>query len=188
MKKTIYGNGYAFDVNHPVSLVLEEDVETIESNAFYFCSMFSSVSLPSTVTSIGNSAFYGCTGLNYALYLGAEEGGSAVAIGSNNEPLLSRLLWYRAPDFTLPAALSSIEDEAFCGIAAVSVRLPETVTGIGDRAFADCPALRQIIIPTGVTEIDEDAFAGVERLLIVGVPGSSAEQFAAARGYAFLSR
>ncbi len=175
-------------MNHPVSLVLEEGVETIESNAFYFCSMFSSVSLPSTVTSIGNSAFYGCTGLNYALYLGAEEGGSAVAIGSNNEPLLSRLLWYRAPDFTLPAALSSIEDEAFCGIAAVSVRLPETVTGIGDRAFADCPALRQIIIPTGVTEIDEDAFAGVERLLIVGVPGSSAEQFAAARGYAFLSR
>ena len=57
-------NGYGFEVSHPVELVIEEGVQEIQSSAFYYCSMFTSVSLPSTLPSVGNYAFSSCTNLS----------------------------------------------------------------------------------------------------------------------------
>ena len=60
----------------------------------------------------------------------------------------------------LPAELQTIEDGAFQGIAATSVRIPDQVSSIGHLAFAYCPYLMEVIIPAGVTQIAEDAFLG----------------------------
>ena len=46
--------------------------------------------------------------------------------------------------FKLPAALVTIEEEAFAGIPATSVEITENVQSIGPRAFADCPNLREL--------------------------------------------
>lgn len=59
--------------------------------------------------------------------------------------------------FTLPAALTEIDEEAFAGIAAEYVQVTENVTSIGSRAFADCKNLKQIAIPAGVQSIADNA-------------------------------
>ena len=89
------------------------------------------------------------------------------------------------PDLILPASLTTIEDEAFIGGAFAYVKLPEGTKSIGCRAFADCPNLVCIYIPASARTIDPDAFDGADRLTIIGIPGSEAENFAHLHGFAF---
>ncbi len=90
------------------------------------------------------------------------------------------------PDFTLPANLGVIEDEAFAGIAAHTVRIPDNVTHIGANVFDGCTELHQVYIPAGANLIDPDVFAGApEDLMIFGTPGTRAEEIADAYGFRF---
>ena len=67
------------------------------------------------------------------------------------------------PDLTLPAALTAIGSEAFAGGSFTCVS-----------------------IPAGVTSIADDAFGDRTSLTIIGVPGSTAEDFARAHGFEFV--
>ena len=89
------------------------------------------------------------------------------------------------PDIILPASLTEIGEEAFAGGSFVYVRLDESVTKIGDRAFADCANLRHIYIPAATTSIAGDAFDAASELVIHGSAGSYAEDYADAHGFAF---
>ena len=72
----------------------------------------------------------------------------------------------------LPAALTSIEAEAFCSGSFQYVIVPPTCTSIGARAFADCGKLLYILIPASVTGIDTTAFDGCGAgLVIERLPG-----------------
>ena len=98
-------------------------------------------------------------------------------------PMLPPLL---TPDFTVPASLKVIDDEAFAGIAATAVALPEDLESIGDRAFAGCAALKQIQIPAGVKHIGDGVFDGCPAdLLIIGEFDTPAESYAHDNGIAF---
>ena len=66
-----------------------------------------------------------------------------------------------------------------------TVELPDTLTTIGDEAFADCVALKTITIPESVTSIGADAFGSLET--ISGVAGSYAETYATENGYTFVA-
>ena len=77
---------------------------------------------------------------------------------------LSIITGIPAPAFTLPAALTAIEADAFQGIAATAVR-----------------------IPASVTTIEGDPFSGSQVQFIYGTPGTAAETFANANGYTFVS-
>ena len=89
------------------------------------------------------------------------------------------------PDLVLPGSLTRIGEEAFTGGAFTCVRVPETTTTIGSRAFANCPELRHIYIPEGTTSIAPDAFEGVSGLTIHGKAGSYAEFYAGRYGFGF---
>ena len=85
----------------------------------------------------------------------------------------------------LPAALTRIDEEAFIGGHFASVALPDGVSSIGARAFANCGNLTDVYIPSMNVAIASDAFSGVANLTLHGPKGGAAEAFASANGYVF---
>ena len=83
---------------------------------------------------------------------------------------------------TLPSALTRVEEEAFFGDHSLSkVVVPEGVTYIGPRAFADCGALT-VKLPDTVAFIADDAFDDTTPTFIAD-EGSYAWAYAEAKGF-----
>ena len=83
------------------------------------------------------------------------------------------------PDFTPPAALLSIEDEAFRGCAFSYVKLGENTAEIGALAFAESPNLKYVFIPATVTAIGTGAFQNTAPGFTILAPADSfAESYA----------
>ena len=78
----------------------------------------------------------------------------------------------------IPQDVTVIEPETFMGTDVYWVVIPDGVTTIGSRAFANCTSLDTIVIPASVTSIAEDAFEGCGDIAISTVDGSAAKQYA----------
>ena len=137
--------------------------DELGSYAFYGCSGLTSLTLPSSVTSIGSYAFYGCSGLA-SLPLPS----SVTSIG-----------WYAFEDcsgltsFTLPSSVTSIGYRAFYGCSGLtSLTIPSCVTSIGYKAFAYCSGLTSLTLPSSVTSIGDEAFAYCSGLTSLTLPSS----------------
>ncbi|MGN1478931.1 MAG: leucine-rich repeat domain-containing protein, partial [Acutalibacteraceae bacterium] len=105
----------------------------------YFCG---ELDIPSTidgypVTSIGSSAFYGCTGLTSITIHD-----SVTNIGDDAFEWCSGLT-----DITIPDSVTSIGDSAFHGCTGLtSITIPDSVISIGNYAFYRCTGLTKIKI------------------------------------------
>lgn len=88
--------------------------------------------------------------------------------------------------FNLPASLRVIKESAFENTSPTKVRLNDRVEYIGDRAFAGKSKIDVIFIPKDTGFIGEDAFAGRDGLVIAGIHGSYAEDWARRHGYRFV--
>ena len=114
-------------------------------------------------TSIGNDAFYGCSGLTSVMI-----GDGVTSIGYRAFSYCSGLT-----SVTIPDSVTSIRDYAFYNCSGLtSVTIPDSVTSIGDYTFYDCSGLRSIKIPDGVTSIGDNAFYKCSGLTSVTIPDS----------------
>ena len=166
-----------FDGSQISSVVLPESVSLIHNRAFEDCHNLSTITIPASVTVIDvgtetNPAFYQCENLTIRCYAGTR---AHLYAKANGIPYILLDVAFTNPDFTLPTAAKTIESEAFSGITAKRVKLPEGVTKIASKAFANCPNLVAIYIPDGCTNIAADAFEGVSGLTIFCHEGSYAE-------------
>ena len=94
------------------SLTIPSSVTSIGEGAFSGCSGLTSLTIPSGVTSIGGGTFSGCSGLT---------------------------------SLTIPSSVTSIRDYAFYGCSGLtSLTIPSGVTWIGDEAFSGCSGLTSI--------------------------------------------
>ena len=84
-------------------------------------------------------------------------------------------------DFTLPDGTKEIGPEAFTGVKAQVVRIPNGTVSIGNRAFAECGQLRQIRIPASVTAIGAEQFDPRKPVVIFGSRNSAAYRYACER-------
>lgn len=100
-------------------------------------------------------------------------------------PLITITAGLSEPDMILPASLTTINQQAFTGVNAGVIYIPDGATSIGAMAFADCDALWQIRIPESVKSISETAFEGVDGVCIFGKKSSAAEEFAESKGFGF---
>ena len=83
----------------------------------------------------------------------------------------------------MPASLKTIEEEAFVGMWQVQqVNIPEGVTAIGKRAFADCTLLRLVIIPNSVQTLADDAFSGCHPVILCDAENQQVIDWANAQG------
>ena len=86
--------------------------------------------------------------------------------------------------FSLPASLRIIDEAAFWGTDAVSIRVPDQVIQIGDQAFKNSKRLRKIFIPQTEMEIGSDIFSGNE-VVISGYSDSYSRVWAKKNGFRF---
>ena len=80
-------------------------------------------------------------------------------------------------DCYLPEKLQIIDDEAFAGSAIKSVYIPDDITLIGEKAFADCQHLHAIRIPASVCNICMNVFEGSDIDVAVVTYGSPAHRY-----------
>ena len=114
-----------------------------------------SVTIPNSVTSIGDYAFEKCSGLTSVTI-----GNSVTSIGREAFSNCSGLT-----SVTIPNSVTSIGNEAFWNCRSLtSISIPNSVTSIGRWAFAYCRGLTSVTIPNSVTSIGEYAFSSCSNL------------------------
>ena len=123
-----------------VSYTIPDTVTTICDDAFYWCHRLTSLTIPNSVTTIGNRAF------SRSFYL---------------------------TSLTIPNSVTSIGDSAFERCKSLtSLTIPNSVTSIGDSAFKNCSSLTSLTIPNSVTFIGNGAFWGCSSLTLLTIPNS----------------
>ena len=145
------------------SITIPDSVTSIGNSAFAGCTSLTSITIPDGVTSIGDSAFYGCTGLTSITILG-----SVTSIGESTFQYCTSLT-----SITIPDGVTSIGGFAFAFcFGLTSITIPDGVTSIGDWAFSNCSSLTSITIPDGATSIGRYAFGHCSSLTSIIIPDS----------------
>ena len=144
-------------------LTIPNGVTSIGNYAFWSCTGLTSVTIPNSVTSIGSYAFYGCTGLSSVTI-----GSGVTSIGYNAFSGCTGLT-----SVTIGNGVTSIGEDAFLSCTNLtSVTIPDSVTSIGGGAFYGCTGLTSVTIPNSVTSIGNSVFSGCTGLTSVTIPSS----------------
>ncbi len=145
------------------SVIIPDSVTTIGDYAFRGCTGLTSVTIPNSVTSIGDEAFSGCTGLTSVTIPD-----SVTTIGDYAFSGCTGLT-----SVTIGNSVTRIDSFAFWGCTSLaSVTIPDSVTIIGSYAFSGCTGLTSVTIPDSVTTIGDYAFSGCTGLTNVTIPDS----------------
>ncbi len=119
-------------------VTLPQSLTSIGDYAFLCCTRLTSVTLPQSLTSIGKYAFQDCNGLT---------------------------------DITLPQSLTSIGASAFRGCTELTViNLPQSLTSIGEYAFEGCSSLTDVTLPESLTSIERNVFENCTGLTVITLP------------------
>ena len=130
----------AFSSSSITSITIPSSVTSIGNQAFMYCSSLTSITIPSSVTSIGTYAFYGCSKLT---------------------------------SVTIPSGVTSIGNNAFYGCSKLtSVTIPSGVTSIGESVFESCSSLTSVTIHSGVKIIRRFTFQYCSSLTSITIPSS----------------
>lgn len=133
---------FASDVTGAVivpAAIAGKKVTSIGDGAFSGCSGITSLTLPDSVKRIGVGAFLNCTGL----------------------ALLN---------ISAASSLKSIGNSAFYGCSSLAfINIECALETIGDAAFRNCSSLSAVILPASFQELGKDAFLGDDALSIFSV-------------------
>ena len=175
-------------INIPTSLT------KIEEKTFYNCKALQMIDIPGVTSSIGNYAFAECEnlealnlsqsvkdlgndfikGCNNLIEINVAEGNpfyaSLMGILYNKE-LSEMILAPKGIEFVeLPPTVKTIPDDFFAYSRLTMITIPNSLTKIGDNAFAQCKNLTSIVVPNSVTEICSGAFSDCTSLENILLP------------------
>ena len=150
-----------------VTFEKESQLKTIGGDYYYGafsdCTALTSIEIPASVETIGNTAFSDCSSLATVTF---EKGSRLKTIGNN--------AYYRCTSLTsieIPASVETIEKKAFMHCSSLATVTFEkgsqlkTIAGDSyDGAFSDCTALTSIEIPASVETIEATAFKRCSKL------------------------
>ena len=175
---------YAFSYcSNLESVIIPDSVTAIGEGAFSRCIKLNEKDgtsiLPAHITSIGNSVFFGCSGLT-KITIPA----SVTSIGASAFVGCSSLT-----EITIPTGVTSIEQQTFSGCSKLTtINGLDHVTSIGSLAFENCISLTEIAIPTAVTSIKGRTFNGCSKLTTInGLDHVTSIEYAAFEGCSSLT-
>ena len=133
------------------SITIPSSMTSIGYQAFRNCSSLTNVVIPSSVTIIGNEAFSGCSSLT---------------------------------SVTIPSGVTSIGFAAFYGCSSLTnIVIPSSVTIIDADAFRNCSSLTSVTIPSGVTSIGYAMFSGCSSLTSVTIGTITSTNFSSSTSF-----
>ncbi|MBO5086645.1 MAG: leucine-rich repeat domain-containing protein [Paludibacteraceae bacterium] len=148
------------------SITIPNSVTSIGDRAFSGCPSLTSITIPNSVTTIGGDAFFECYSLVdvYIFDVGAWFDIEFKNCSTANPLHYAENLYLnnkKVTDVVVPEDVDSIKDYVFYNYSALtSITIPNSVTFIGKSAFRGCSGLTSIEIPNIVTSIGERAFYG----------------------------
>ena len=168
---------YAFDSCISLTnITIPDSVTSIGIYAFYGCSSLTNITIPGNVTSIGSCAFWDCRSL------------TSINVSNNNKNYSSidgilfnkdktEIITYPAnkegTSYGIPNSVTSIGNGAFAYCSSLTnIIIPNSVTSVGYSAFENCDSLTSITIPDSVTSIGYSTFFGCSSLKSITIPDS----------------
>ena len=159
-------------------------VTSIGDYAFRYCSALTQVNIPNSVTSIGGYAFNYCDALTA---INVESGNTAycsvdgILFNKNKTTLIQYPASKTGTAYAIPESVTSIGDQAFANCSALTqVTIPDGVTSIGSSAFSDCSALAEItVLPTVPPTITASTFSNINPQVKVSIPEGSRDAYMA---------
>ncbi len=169
-------------VGVPFSVTLEEGITSIGKMAFFCCEVVSDMTLPASLTEIGEDALFLVATPAFHVASGNRffKAVDGVLFDNSGRTLLQYPDGKKDLSYTVPAGVTTIASGALYGAAFTSVTFPDTLTAIGDYAFQfseicsldlpsglktlgvcafwGCDSLQEVTIPASVTKIDAGAF------------------------------
>ncbi|MBR5942345.1 MAG: leucine-rich repeat domain-containing protein, partial [Clostridia bacterium] len=150
----------AFNCDAITSLTLPDSLETLGESAFAYCPV-ASVTFGSGLKTIGEGAFYKCSAL------------TSVTFPDSLETIGDEAFKYcPVASVTFGSGLKSIGEGAFYRAALTSVTLPDSLEVIGGFAFYSCASLSSVTFGSGLKTIGQQAFSWCASLTSVTLPDS----------------
>ena len=156
---------YAFEYSSITNITIPNSVTNIGDYAFYDCHNLASITIPNSVTSIGNYAFA-------ADYYYATSPLTNITFGTNVNSIGANAFQYctSLTSVTIPHGITSIGANTFSWcVSLTNIIIPNSVTNIGDYAFDFCDSLTSILIPSSINSIGEDPFQDCSSLTAITV-------------------
>ncbi len=158
------------------SYTIPGSVTTIGDRAFYACDNLTSVVIPNSITSIGDYAFSGAN-LTSVIIPDSVKSVGNYAFSSSS-----------ITSVDIGTGITSIGDRVFYQCDNLTkVVIPDGVTNIGIHAFSYCDNLTSIVVPASVTSIGNDAFSNCPNLTISGYEGSYVQTYANNKSIPFIT-
>ena len=162
------GNGVFKKHQEIVSAQIPDSITSISASAFRDCSNLENVNLPKNLISIGNRAFFNCVSIRN-IYIPK----TLVEVDTYGWNW-----WYpfegcsNLEKVEFEEGITQIPTGIFGDTGLKEVEIPDTVTSIGERSFADCTKLEKIIFSEKIETINGRAFLGCSSLKSVSLPDS----------------
>ncbi len=157
---------YVFYNNYRIkSLTFSNGIKKISDRVVYWCSNLETISIPASVTDIGETAFAGCS------YTTLKVSSSNQNYAASGNVLFSKdkTVLYLAPrsigSYTVPSTVKRIGNGAFRECTGLkSITFPSGLEEISANAFSECSGLTEIKLPASVKDLGDGAFSNCSSL------------------------
>ena len=144
-------------------IILPTDITSIGTSAFAGCTNLTDITIAGKITTVPDKAFYNCTSLSNVTLPN-----SVTSIGNE--------AFRNCRDLTniyIPTEVKTIGTAAFYGCTSLtSVNIPDGITSLSGQLFSNCTSLSNVTIPDSVKSISSYAFSGCVKLTGITIPNS----------------